>query len=187
MIAYFTGSAEVLASLIGVNEFLPSDEFMDIIGELCKDGDITQILCTNILFFICGFSPNEMNATILPVLMGHTPAGSSVKQFLHYGQEMVSGEFRQYDFGDDNQDHYGLSSPPNYDLSAITAPVYLLYSHYDGLSAEQDVIRLCEGLGDTCKGKFLISEDAFKHLDYMYGIRAPELVYSKLINSMARH
>ncbi|RZB40755.1 Abhydro lipase domain containing protein, partial [Asbolus verrucosus] len=176
IIAYFTGPLDVLMSLIGINEFLPSNEFMAMIGDvLCKDGDITQILCTNALFILCGFSPDEMNATILPVLMGHTPAGASVKQLLHYGQEIVSGAFRQYDFGLDNSNHYGQSWPPNYDLAAITAPIYLLYSHNDWMASEQDVIRLCEGLGDSCRGKFLISDDAFNHLDYLFGIRAPEL------------
>lgn len=154
---------------------------------LCGDDDITQFLCTNALFAICGFSPSEMNATILPVLTGHSPAGSSVKQMLHYAQEINSGAFRQYDFGLDNWNIYHALWPPSYDLKKITTPVYLLYSHNDWLAAEQDVIRLCNGLGEACAAKLLVSDNGFNHLDYMYGIHAPEYVYNKVISLLARH
>lgn len=36
---------------------------------------------------------------MLPVLMGHTPAGASVDQVVHYAQGIRSGRFRQFDFG----------------------------------------------------------------------------------------
>jgi len=31
--------------------------------------------------------------TLLPLILEHTPAGASTKQFLHYGQGVVSGRF----------------------------------------------------------------------------------------------
>ncbi|XP_044255204.1 lipase 3-like [Tribolium madens] len=188
IMAFWSGPLDLLFKLIGVNEFLPSNEFMALVGDvLCGDDDITQILCTNALFAICGFSASEMNATILPVLTGHTPAGSSVMQLMHYAQEINSGGFRQYDFGLDNWSHYHSLTPPPYDLAKITAPIYLFYSHNDWLSAEQDVIRLCKGLGSACAGKFLVSDNGFNHLDYLYGIHAPEYVYDRVISLMARH
>ncbi|EFA01613.1 Lipase 3-like Protein [Tribolium castaneum] len=188
IIAFWTGPLDLLLQLIGINEFLPSNEFMALVGDiLCGDDDITQILCSNVLFAICGFSPSEMNATILPALMGHTPAGASVMQIIHYGQEVISGGFRQYDFGLGNWDHYHSWTPPLYDLSQITTPVYLFYSHNDWLAAEQDVLRLCKGLGNACAGKFIVSDNGFNHLDYMFGIHAPEYVYNRVISLMARH
>lgn len=80
-------------NLIGVAEFLPSTTFLAGVGDvLCGDYSFTQFLCTSALFAICGFNTNQFNATILPIVMGHTPAGSSIYQFLHYAQEIHSGE-----------------------------------------------------------------------------------------------
>lgn len=92
IMALMDGSIELLLNLIGVAEFLPSYDFLATVGDaLCGDDSIMQILCTNSLFAICGFNKNQMNTTLLPILMGHTPAGSSVYQFLHYAQEINSG------------------------------------------------------------------------------------------------
>lgn len=80
--------------MFGIGEFLPSSGLFEVVGDLlCGDNDLTQALCTNALFAICGFSESEMNATLLPVLMGHSPAGSSSRQIFHYGQEINSGLF----------------------------------------------------------------------------------------------
>ncbi|KAJ3658407.1 hypothetical protein Zmor_010145 [Zophobas morio] len=188
IVASFSGPLDVLAELIGLNEFLPSSDFIEAVGSLlCADDEITQALCTNALFAICGFSPHEMNATILPVLTGHTPAGASVRQLMHYAQEINSGYFREYDFGLDNLAIYGQLSPPDYDLSKITAPIYMFYSHNDWMAGETDVIKLCDGLGDACAAHFLVSDDEFNHLDYLYGISAPEILYARVISLMARH
>lgn len=93
LMALMDSSVELLLSLIGWAEFLPSYDFLATVGDvLCGDDAFTQALCSNALFAICGFNKNQMNATLLPILMGHTPSGSSVYQFLHYAQEINSGE-----------------------------------------------------------------------------------------------
>ncbi|CAH0560005.1 unnamed protein product [Brassicogethes aeneus] len=184
ILAFFTNTMEVLLNLIGVNEFLPTS---DVGKVLCGDNSITQILCKNALFVVCGFSHKEMNATLLPTLMGHTPAGSSTKQLLHYSQEIKSGHFRQYDFGlIRNKRVYNSFFPPDYRLAQVTAPVYLLYSHNDWLAAEKDVSKLCDKLGN-CKEKFVVPNKDFNHLDYMYGMSASETVYPKVISIFNSH
>lgn len=88
---------QLVLSIIGWGEFLPNYDFLANVGDvLCGDDSITQLLCTNSLFAVCGFNKDQFNATILPVLMGHTPSGSSVYQFLHYAQEINSGNFKYY-------------------------------------------------------------------------------------------
>lgn len=78
---------------LGIYEFLPSTELMAEAGKVfCAENSLTQIICTNSMFIVCGFSTKEMNTELLPVIMGHTPAGSSTKQFLHYAQEINSGK-----------------------------------------------------------------------------------------------
>lgn len=82
---------------------------------------------------------------------------------------------------------YGSLTPPSYDLAKVTAPTYLFYSKNDWLSAETDVDQLCSEMGSSCKGKLLISDFSFNHLDYTFGIDAPTLVYNKVISIFARY
>lgn len=45
-----------LLPLLGIGEFLPDSLLIDCLASLfCNEGEITQGLCTNILFILCGF------------------------------------------------------------------------------------------------------------------------------------
>ena len=47
----------------------------------------------------------------------------------------LTDKFRQYDYGrGGNNDHYGQSTPPLYDLSKVSAKIYLHYSENDWMS-----------------------------------------------------
>jgi len=53
---------------------------------------------------------------------------------------MASGKFRKFDYGTPfaNADRYnGQITPPEYDLSKITAPVVFLYGQSDNLGVPQ--------------------------------------------------
>ncbi|XP_018319706.1 lipase 3-like [Agrilus planipennis] len=174
--------------LVGVYEFLPSSELLSNFAiQFCADDAITQFLCKDALFALCGFSRKQMNATLLPILVAHTPAGSSTRQLVHYGQEINSGRFRRYDKGLlGNKASYGSTKPPNYDLKKVTTPVYFFYSTNDWMSAETDVLKL-EKLLPNFKGKFLNPDPKWNHLDYVYGIDAAKYVYTRVISLMSRH
>ena len=120
---------------------------------------------------------------MIPVIFGHTPAGSSVRQIAHYAQGVSGKGFRRYDFGSalDNYIRYGSTTPPSYDLSKVTAPVFLHYSTGDPLADVADVDTLFEELGSKTLSRFLVPWSSFSHIDYMYGINAKELVYDKVI------
>lgn len=179
---------EILLEIIGMYEFLPNMDFLSGVGNvLCGDQSWLQPLCTNALFAICGFNKDQMNATMLPIIMGHTPAGSSTNQLLHFAQEINSGKFRQWDYGMlGNLDHYGSISPPNYKLAKVTAPVYLHWSNNDWLSHKTDVVKLYEQLGNV-QGKFEISDKKFNHIDYLFAIDAKALIYDKVTSLMASY
>lgn len=75
--------------------------------------------------------------TLLPVILGHTPAGASSQTVLHYLQEVKSGKFRQYDEGTaaGNIRKYGSPEPPEYDLSLLKVPIIMHYSLNDYLAS----------------------------------------------------
>ncbi|XP_063381927.1 lipase 3-like [Cydia fagiglandana] len=178
---------EKLSKMIGVGEILPitNSKIMRWAGEkLCSDTAIFQEMCTDIIFLIGGWNALEFNRTMLPVILAHTPAGASIRQFAHYGQVTHTGSFRRFNhLGFWNYKVYGTWDPPLYDLSQVKAPVFLRYSLSDPLAHVNDVERLAKELGNL-KAKTSIPMSSFSHLDFMWGIDAKKLVYDQVIADM---
>ena len=74
-----------------MGEFLPSSELMDTFADVVCDENSHPQLCENVLFLLCGFDSDQQNLTLIDTIVHHTPAGSSSKTLVHYGQEMQSG------------------------------------------------------------------------------------------------
>lgn len=57
---------------------------------------------------------------MLPIVLGHIPAGASTNQMIHYGQGVRSGRFRKFDYGwIGNLKMYGQRDPPDYNLANV--------------------------------------------------------------------
>uniref|UniRef100_A0A1B0CSN9 Putative triglyceride lipase-cholesterol esterase n=1 Tax=Lutzomyia longipalpis TaxID=7200 RepID=A0A1B0CSN9_LUTLO len=163
-----------LTTLLGVDEFAPSTTAFQLGGyAACQDESPVQGLCSNILFLMSGFDPPQLNQTILPAFLANYPAGSATKQFIHYLQLVNSGRFCQYDYGAvQNLLKYGSSTPPDYYLGQITAPIALHYSANDWLSAIVDVMQLESELSNNTNfiGAFHVPYEDFNHMDYLLAI-----------------
>lgn len=96
---------------------------------------------------------------------------------------MNSGNFSQYDYGENNTLVYGKTEPPLYNISKITAPVSLYYSNNDWLAAQQDVERLRDLLPNVSKST-LLSADGFNHLDFLWARDVVESVYNDVITEI---
>lgn len=55
----------------------------------------------------------------------------SIMQLTHYYQNMVNDKFRQFDFKEKNYMIYNSSTPPEYNLQNVLAPVYLYHAEND--------------------------------------------------------
>lgn len=121
---------------------------------------------------------------MLPVVLGHTPAGSSTRQLVHFGQLYNSDKFVQFDHGMfSNKRIYGSFRPPAYNLSAIRTPIFLHYSDNDWLSTPTDVDRLAKEI-KTVIGKHRVPLAKFNHLDFVFAIDAKKLIYERVIKIM---
>lgn len=81
-------------SVLGYYEFEPTSELVKEIKALvCHDEASTQPLCVNIIFLVAGFSSDQLNKTMLSAILGHVPAGASVKQMIHYAQVIQASKF----------------------------------------------------------------------------------------------
>ncbi|XP_050514665.1 uncharacterized protein LOC114329267 isoform X1 [Diabrotica virgifera virgifera] len=119
------------------------------------------------LFLLCGFNYRQFDANLLPIIVSNAPAGISTKMLLHYGQEIRSGKFRRYDYGVLNIKKYKSISPPEYNVSAITAPIAIYYSQNDFFAAVKDVELLASHLPNIAKLR-MIEDKRFNHVDYIW-------------------
>ncbi|KAK3701521.1 hypothetical protein QZH41_007892 [Actinostola sp. cb2023] len=100
---------QILFKVFGVHEFLPSDFFMKWFAQkFCVEPGL-EVVCSNVLFLIAGNDKKHLNETRLPVYMSHTPAGTSVRNVMHFAQLHNAKKFQMYDYGtaDKNKKHYG--------------------------------------------------------------------------------
>ncbi|CAG9839250.1 unnamed protein product [Diabrotica balteata] len=171
-----------LMELAGKNEFLPENGLTSkLTNTICRE-NIGKVLCKNILFIMVGFNPKQLDVSNLGLILAHYPAGAATKQIIHYQQETISDRFCKYDFGEiKNYQLYNQSHPLPYDLSKISAPVVLIYSHNDWLTHKLDVNRLSRELGNI-KEIYLVPDSNWNHLDFIFANDSPKIIYKKVVD-----
>lgn len=162
-------------------EILPSNEIIRTITRLfCSTKYGAALICANLIFPFVGYDFLGQNFTNLPNIAQHAPAGSSVKQFLHFFQLVNSGAFRQFDYREQkNIEVYGTPIPPSYLLNNVTAPVFIFYSDNDWLVSVTDANRTRSALPNVT-GFYRVPYDKFNHLDYLWSRDIKGLVYYKM-------
>ena len=178
---------KIIFYLLGEGEFLPQNFVMKHLAKyLCYIDFLEERICASSLFVIVGFDKAQFNYTLLPVILNHTPAGTSSKTLVHYAQEIESGRFRQFDYGSKrNMEVYNSTEPPDYDLSRITTPIVLFCGNNDWLSSAVDVMRLSEEL-PYAPVIYKVPFQKFNHIDFLWAIDAPNLVYKTLLDMLSK-
>jgi len=177
---------EALFKLFGIHDFIPANWLIREIATLvCPIDD--EITCSNILFLICGWDSKNLNSTRMPVYFSHTPAGTSVKNVVHWGQMIKAGTLQAYDYGSDkaNMVHYNQTTPLKYDVSKLQVPTVLAAGGNDFLGDPRDVAWL-EG---QIESKYIIDNifyDDYNHMDFVWGMSAPRMIYDGLISLLKK-
>lgn len=105
-------------------------------------------------------------------------------QLLHYGQEINSGHFRQFDYGAvQNLIRYKRLTPPDYDLNNVKVPVAVYYGKNDWLANYEDTQRLLKVLPRVLND-YLIPVDEFSHGDFVCGMDTPRLLYNEVVKTV---
>jgi len=180
------GIVDGILSMMGVGEFLPSNLLIDCLATLFCHETVTQGLCTNILFILCGFDEAQMNTTLLPDILHHTPAGASTHTILHYAQEKPTGGFHGYDWGSDKENFQHHKGPvPEYKLQDVKTPVALYWSDNDYFAMPGDILHTISGLPNIVPGmNHEVEFELFTHLDFLWGIDADKLLYNKVLENL---
>ncbi|XP_028397346.1 lysosomal acid lipase/cholesteryl ester hydrolase-like [Dendronephthya gigantea] len=182
-LAPFSKDVEFLCKFIGACgfDFLPSDAFMKFLATfLCGHKEFEDIICENVMFLLCGYDAAQLNKTRLPVYISHTPAGTSVKNIIHYGQMVESGKFQRFNYYNkkDNLDHYNMTEPPVFNVSHVSVPTVLYYGEHDWLADPRDVASLAKALPNVIYSQEI---PKWEHLDFIWGLDASRLVYKPLL------
>lgn len=151
----------------GANEFLPQNRILKWLAKYgCELTDAEKYICENTIFVLCGFDKNQYNATLMPVILSHTPAGTSTKTIVHFAQEIhEDGNFQHFDYGEkENIKRYGTKTPPSYIVDNITLPIGLFWAQNDWLSGPKDVAKLYFKLTKSSVKMYKVLLPEFNHV-----------------------
>ncbi|XP_011860684.1 PREDICTED: lipase 3-like [Vollenhovia emeryi] len=171
-----------------IYDFLPQSlTLVTLARTFCNDNAITQSICANVIFAIVGSDPAQLNTTTLPDIVSYGPAGVSIQTLEHYYQNILTKDFRNYDYGiAENYKRYKQKTPPRYDVKKITAPMMLFYGANDKLALKENVLDLSERLPNV-----LLTEEVpykfFNHLDFVWAIDVKTLLYNRILELIEKY
>ncbi|NWV66023.1 LIPM Lipase, partial [Malurus elegans] len=154
-------------------------------------GPVTQLctsldkFCAHILIYIAGGSIKNINTSRIDTIVGHSPAGTSVQNIMHWRQLVHEDQFRAYDYGPkENMKKYNQTAPPEYKIEEIKIPTAIWSGGQDTFADPKDTARLLPRITNL-----IYHEDfpAWGHLDFIWGLDATEKMYMKIIELIGKY
>ncbi|ALC45110.1 [Drosophila busckii] len=169
-------------------ELIPHNNLINRLADnSCGTGSAYDSVCKNAFLIFANGGYENMNISSMQVLIETHPAGSSSNQGIHYIQSYASHEFRQYDWGiKKNRQLYGQDTPPDYDLSLISAPTYSYSSNNDALCGPQDVDTLVAKMPQLIEDH-RVPLQSFNHLDFIVAKNMKELINDLVVERMNKY
>jgi len=168
---------QFLLRALGTRGFLPADGLASrFLRFMCASSRLGAAIGLQIMYQAFGYS-ETLDPPLLHVLIGHYPAGGSARTVSQFFENYNSGgRLTRFNYGAaGNLQHYGTETAPEYDLSLVTAPVYLFWGPADPVVPPQDVALLASKLGNL-GGSIRVNSDDFSHGDFFMSKRADDLV-----------
>ncbi|KAK3782357.1 hypothetical protein RRG08_027905 [Elysia crispata] len=158
------------------NVNLDPDVSRNLAGYLCHERK--DLLCERLFSLLVGSNPRSFDMSRLDVYMAHMPAGTSVRNLLHWAQAAMGGRFQHFDWGSPhaNLEKYGQPNPPQYDLSRLKTPVAIFRGGQDALADTEDVRWLLPQLNVIQD----VAVDYYNHMDFVAAPDAPQKIYWQL-------
>jgi len=170
-----------LFKIFGIRDFAPSNWIMKELAALVCPLD-QALVCRDIIFLLCGWDLSNLDEARVPIYIAHTPAGTSVRNMIHWAQLLRSKQLQKYDYGtpEENRKHYNTTTPPVYNITGLRVPTGLFAGGNDFLADPRDVAWL-EGQLDP---KIIVQNvfyDDYNHLDFVWGNDAYQRIYKYVI------
>uniref|UniRef100_A0A8C9ZAX2 Lipase n=1 Tax=Sander lucioperca TaxID=283035 RepID=A0A8C9ZAX2_SANLU len=148
----------LIMDLFGRRDFLPQSHVIEWFAEhVCAKLVLSELVCGNIFFILCGFDVTNLNTTRIPVYTEHCPAGTSVQNMIHWAQAVHGGKLMAFDFGAaGNMKHYNQSTPPLYRVQDMKVPTALFSGGQDTLADPKDVAVLLTQVSPQIEIDFIL-------------------------------
>ncbi|NXW61871.1 LIPM Lipase, partial [Eurystomus gularis] len=141
--------------------------------------------CGSIFCYLSGDRVQNLNVSRIDTYVGHTPAGTSVQNIIHWQQIRYADQFQAYDYGSkENMKKYNQSTPPAYKIEKISIPTAVWSGGRDKLADPKDMAKLLPRITNLIYHEHF---PAWGHLDFFWGLDATEKMYWKIIELMTKH
>lgn len=149
----------------------------------------TAPICDLMLTLGLGDNFKRANHSLTGVIAHHIPEGTSVLNVLHFGQMIVSGEFRSFNFGPrENLRRYGTTVNPFYPIRNIRSPdIAFIQGSTDTLATVKNVAITKSMLNVPLMDEYIVPDVVWGHSDYMYANGAGRLVNAHMIGLCDRY
>ncbi|XP_063566366.1 lipase member K isoform X2 [Gorilla gorilla gorilla] len=181
-----TLSRRVVKVLFGDKMFHPHTLFDQFIATKVCNRKLFRRICSNFLFTLSGFDPQNLNMSRLDVYLSHNPAGTSVQNMLHWAQAVNSGQLQAFDWGnsDQNMMHFHQHTPPLYNITKMEVPTAIWNGGQDIVADPKDVENLLPQIANLIYYKMI---PHYNHVDFYLGEDAPQEIYQDLIILMEEY
>ncbi|XP_033003953.1 lysosomal acid lipase/cholesteryl ester hydrolase-like [Lacerta agilis] len=155
----------------------------DFLRKICRPS-FMQKLCVCVIFTLSGgFNATNLNMSRADVYTARYPDSTSSKNLLHWRQIQDSGLFRYFDYGNDNEARYNQSVPPLYKIEDMSVPTAVWSAGNDLIASPGNIAVLLPRISNLV---YYENISYWNHWDFMYGLNAPKLLYSKIIEWMGK-
>ncbi|XP_060223623.1 lipase member K isoform X1 [Meriones unguiculatus] len=181
-----TLSRQAVKVLFGDKMFSTHTLFEQFIATKVCNRKIFYPACSNFLFSLSGFDPQNLNMSRLDVYMAQSPAGTSVQNMLHWAQAVNSGQLQAFDWGnaDQNMMHFNQLTPPVYNISKMKVPTAMWSGGHDVVADSRDTVNLLPKVANLIYYKDI---PHYNHMDFYLGQDAPQEIYQDLIRLMEEY
>ncbi|XP_034994604.2 lipase member M isoform X2 [Zootoca vivipara] len=153
-----------------------------LINTLCSVA-LLETGCAYTVFLPGGVNLTNINMSRLNVYAAHFPDRTSAKNIVHWKQLRETGIFRWFDYGNENQAIYNQSFPPEYKIEDMTVPTAVWFGGNDIIATPGDIDFLLPRITNLI---YYENISHWNHWDFLWGLSAPRLMYSKIIELMGK-
>ncbi|KFP92062.1 Lysosomal acid lipase/cholesteryl ester hydrolase, partial [Apaloderma vittatum] len=141
-------------------------------------------VCGSGISYITGDRIQSLNMSRIDIYVAHYPAGTSVKNVIHWHQLLRADRFQAYDYGSkENMKRYNQSTPPAYKIEKISTPIAVWSGGLDKFADPKDMAKLLPRITNLIYHEHFPS---WGHLDFVWSLDATEKMYQKIIELIVK-
>ncbi|KAM7299623.1 gastric triacylglycerol lipase [Ixodes scapularis] len=190
-VAFIARFAEPLlrfADLLGYYEVLPQNSLALPIARIFCSLPRNRALCSFLGDNFANLGSRYINETRVPLYLCHTPAGTSMKNVIHFDQLVKSKKAQKFDYGKViNREYYGQRRPPLYKIANVKTDVGIFWSKGDQFVPPANVKILLRELGSRVKKNHYIDDEHYTHLSFAIALVNPKYLYPDLLEFLERY